>query len=174
MSWLALLSLVYFRIFFLAGIDNTSLEFWSLIISSVEPFYILFGHFASFWGCLFTSIVKWLFDIVMGQILTLVNWGKDETESRTMLLPSICAYSWFLDMWPTHPILSSSSIFLSQIRTSSLATATTLSSSRRKKVPAGIKVSFLSNFPHPSLLNRIRWLHDQTTSYIKVVSNQKC
>lgn len=174
MSWLALLSLVYFRIFFLAGIDNTPLEFWSLIISNVELFYILFGHFASFWGCLFTSIIKWLFSVVMGQILALVNWGKDETESQTMLLPCIFAYSWFLDIWPTHPILSSSRIFLSQIQTSSLATGTTLSSSRRKKVPVGIKVSFLSNFSRPSLLNRIRLLYDQTTSYIKVVSNQKC
>lgn len=105
MSWLALLSLVYFRIFFLAGIDNTSLEFWSLIISNVELFYILFGHLTSFWGCLFTSIVKWLFSVVMGQILALVNWGKDETESQTMLLPSIFAYSWFLDMTNTsHPL----------------------------------------------------------------------
>lgn len=151
-----------------------SLEFWSLIISNIELFYILFGHFASFWGCLFTSILKWSFWVVMGQILALVNWGKDETESQTMLLPSIFAYSWFLDMWPTHPILFSSRIFLSQTQTSSLATATTLSSSIRKKVPTGIKVAFLSNLPHPSLLNRIRLLHDQPTSYIKVVSNQKC
>lgn len=43
-----------------------------------------------------------------------------------------------------------------------------------RRCPQESKCHFYPISPHPSLLNRIRWLHDQTTSYIKVVSNQKC
>lgn len=159
--------IICFRIIILADIDNMSLEFWSLIICDiVSPFYIFFGYLY-----LLLRMSAYIYWQMTSQCCqgSIIKWEKAETESQNILPPFTFAYGWFLGLWTTHLIFSSSRFFLSQIQTSSLETSTVLPSSTGNKVPTRGKCYFCPVFPscHLLLLNRIEFLWDQTIVYIK-------